>query len=214
MRLLALLLLAPSLAFGQGLNQSGPGLSKPRTNWALQSNSVSTTTAFTSPWGSSNATVATVAGAPTSGTWAEITSTNNTGRAYQIFTVPSSTTQVISLYVAKSSGTGPVSFDNYKASSTVTACTCTRSDGGTCTAAIVDANASCRASIADLGTTAVRVTQVTTRNAAQTAPILLFYPGEVNVSTATTRLSGVQIEAGVAKASKLCVTTTAAKTCK
>ena len=76
MKLLALLLLV-GVAQAQGITKYAPGQKttqkQTRTNWAPQSNSLTTGSAATSPWSGASLTMATVAGAPRlwgAGRWA------------------------------------------------------------------------------------------------------------------------------------------------
>lgn len=208
------MLLLPSLAFGQGLNKNPPGIAggPVRTNYALQSNSISTGSSITSPWGAIVlGTISTVAGAPGGGTWAQFNTANVNGYAVQTVTVPSSTKFVLSVNMKKASGTGYAGL--MVTSTTVpSACACTRSDGGTCSANVVLSNA-CEVQLADLGTTAVRVTLAATYTAKTSMEVRL-YPQQRSVAGATTQFSGAQLEVGSTKSLPLCVTTTAAKTCK
>jgi hypothetical protein len=167
-----------------------------RTNYALQSNTMSTGTAATSPWSLlPTATVATVAGAPMGGTWAEVTSTSSSGVLYiSPATVAAGTTQTaFCVWMAKASGTGSAGLYFSSSLSAPAACACRRSGTGTCTA--TSAIDRCLASVADLGATPERLCVLTT-DAASTNAYIGFVPGAHNVSTGTTRFSGAQLEIG------------------
>jgi hypothetical protein len=179
-----------------------------RTNYSLQSNTMSTGTAATSPWVLNNATVATVAGAPMGGTWAETTSTTNIGNFYQTITAASSTTFVGSVWMAKASGTGYAGLLVWCGAGTPSACACSRSDGGTCAASTAYTNF-CKAEVADLGTTPVRLSAATTCSGAITATNLLMLPGRDGTATGTTRFSGAQLEVGTYPTSHIVTTSTA-----
>jgi hypothetical protein len=210
------LLLIPAFALGQGITRVTPGGVLPsRTNYALQSATMSTTTSATSPWALSGANLTTVAGAPFSpgATWAEVTSTSTSGSMYQVITTPSVPTFVAYSWVAKASGTGYAGVRVSCGAGTPSSCYCRRSDGGTCTGSTVSTNY-CLAEVADLGTTTIRLTAVVTCSAAHTSPNIALIPGRYGVDVGTTRFSAAQVEAAVISPSKLCVTTTAVRTCR
>ena len=130
-----------------------------RTNYVQQSGTISTGTAFTAPWtsvGGGATTVATVAGDPAGGAWAAVTSPGNADIGYQTVTIPSSASWTYSAWIRKASGSGAASILTAGATPNTTGCTCVRSDGGSCTATIISSDY-CKASLADLGTTPVRV---------------------------------------------------------
>ena len=172
---------------------------------------MSTTTNATSPWALSNATVATVAGAPI-GTWAEVTSTSSAGVLYHgggSVAPSSSTTKAVSVWMAKASGSGSAGVYYYAGSGIVTGCTCLRSDGGTCSADITDSATICRASVSDLGTTPVRLTALAALSSASAVAIIGVQPGAFGVATGTTRFSGAQLEVSTYPTSLIVTTTTA-----
>jgi hypothetical protein len=273
MRLLALLVLVPSLAFGQGLSLTAPGVtgggkvlwqapfsvpgcyasgqtagassaisitrttkgtvaltSDPsaltecasgefrvgysgllvepaRTNYALQSNTITTGTAMTTGWSKdASVTVATVAGAPMGGTWAEVTNTTNTHAISQGTTTASSTTFVASAWVAAPTGTGSAGVV-VVCGGDATSCACSRSDGGTCTA--VDLNPTCRADVSDIGTTPVRVSIAAVCPGAITNPTIALLPGIRGTSAGTMRFGGAQLEVGTYPTSLIVTTSTA-----
>jgi hypothetical protein len=185
-----------------------------RTNYALQSNTMSTGTAATSPWlwnggvGACGVTGTTVAGASVGGTWAELTSVCSTGNAYQSITSASSTTFVGSVWMAKASGSGHAGLLVGCGAGTPSVCTCVRSDEGTCTAAAFATNY-CQAMVSDLGTTPVRLAAMTTCSGAITTPGFNVLPGNHGTATGTTRFSGAQLEVGTYPTSLIVTTTTA-----
>ena len=67
--------------------------------------------------------------------------------------------------------------------------------------------------MSDLGTTPVRLYAYVTCQAAATGASMYRIPGDHNVATGRAYFAGAQLEIGT-RASKLCVTTTTAKTCK
>ncbi len=219
MRLLALLLLLPTLATAQGVSKfprTGPGT---RRNFAVQSNSATTGTAATAPYALYLATVATVAGAPASvgsGTWAEITGTNLTGGiVYATFTTPASQSFVGSSYVARGTGgdgTGTVAVRCGGAG--LGSCLCGRSDGAACIASSLVGATDCEASATGLGTGPVRLWAIATCNSPITTPMIILYGGRAGTTMSVTRHAGVQLEARAGMPSPLCVTTTAARTCR
>ena len=146
------------------------------TNHALQSNTMSTGTAVTSPWILSNTTVATVAGAPMGGTWAEVTSSLNTGTIYGGEQTTSSRTRTtVSMWMAKASGTGAATVYTYQSAlNTPTSCSCGRSDGGSCT--VGSGTDEFWAYVTDLGTTPVRL-WVSCAHDAATGVRIYGYPG-------------------------------------
>jgi hypothetical protein len=223
MRLLALLVLIPSFAFGQGLNVLAPGArASSRTNYAKQSNSLTTSTSATTPWDVYLTTVATVAGAPASvggGTWAAVTSTGNAGIFYTYtVTTPSATKFLFSVYAAKASGTGSATI-KIRFAGNVTACSCSRSDGKICSEVSATAT-TCSYHFGsggnELGTDPVRIGVGATLSSATTTVAELAVAGGVTgVSTGTTRFAGAMLEVGkVDKPGKICVTTTTSATCK
>jgi hypothetical protein len=194
------------------ITDSGIQIEGSRTNYALQSNTMSTGTAATSPWTLAAATVATVAGGVGGGTWAEVTSTTSAGIMYQTATSASATTFVASAWAAKASGTGYASVKGMASSgtagTTVSACSCIRSDGGVCTATKVTSDRQCMAEVSDLGTTPVRISAIFTTSAASTDPVIYAIPGQIGTSTGTTRFSGAQLEVGTYPTSLIVSTST------
>lgn len=271
MRLLALLVLVPSLVLAQGLNASRPGLSESRVlasfplsttgclatgtggvtisraskgtvnangdgytltecannelrvspdgvaieavrkNWATYSDALSVGTNANTNWLLANATVETVAGAPVGGTWAEVTSTASAGALYgNNPTVTSTTTLVWSVYAAKASGTGSAGIA-VRCGGVPTGCTCTRSDGGTCSAQTGGASANdCRGAVTDLGTTPIRITVVATCPGAVTSTYPLMFPGAYGSGTGTTRFGAVDLVANATLPASHVPTTSAA----
>ena len=204
MRFFLILLLLPTLAFGQGLNKKGPGqkAGQVRTNYAKEADTI-----FNTPW----LNFGTTAAADTA-PWTSVTSTNSGALRYQAITgMATSTKFVASVYAKKASGTGAAGMRS-QGPANIAACTCYRSDGGTCTATF--SGIDCFIAVTDLGTTEVRLVSVYTTDSAGTGGQMTMIPGEWGVATGTTLFHGAQIESGVTRASKLCVTTTAAKTCK
>ena len=183
-----------------------------RTNYSLQSSTMSTSTSATSPWALFEATVSTVAAAPLGGTWAELTSSTTKGCIYSTSTTASSATFVVSVWAVKASGTGGA-IATVRCGGAPSACACVRSDGGSCTAVTpgvaggATGDKDCDARVSDLGTTPVRITVVATCPGAITNPLAIFYPE--NNATGTTRFSGAQLEVGTYPTS-LIVTTTSA----
>lgn len=216
MRLLVILaLLVTSPALGQGLTTRAPGQTgQKRTNWILQSNSMSSGELAVSPWSLNGATVTTVGGAPASaggGTWAEVVSPTNGDYITQAFSTATTRDFVVSGWLAKASGTGEASLA-INCVSTPTVCTCSMSDGSACTGA--NLSVYCHAFAGAVGTTPVRMTVMVSCTDPTNSPAALIWGGHWTASAGTTRWTGIQVETGVTKASKICVTTTAAKTCK
>ena len=184
-----------------------------RANYALQSNTISTATDATWPWGRFNATVATVAGAPMGGTWAEVTTSVNDGSTYQnVSGIASSTTFVSSAWLAKASGTGYAGVATIHNGLTISACTCVRSDGGSCTATIYNngtSSARCHGEVSDLGTPPLRLSTQSTVTVAATSAQIGLSPGRFGVATGTTRFTGAQVEVGTYPTSLIVTTTTA-----
>jgi hypothetical protein len=176
-----------------------------RTNLIQQSNTMSTSTSPTSPWVlGAGSSVSTVAGAPMGGTWAQVVGTNANGFINQPVTAGAAYTQgVLSVWMAKASGTGYASAQ-LNCSTSCSACTCARSDGGACTATILSSIA-CNAEVSDLGTTPIRLWLMATCNSATThRPYLI--PGQAGVGT--TRFSGAQLEVGTYPTSLIVSTST------
>jgi hypothetical protein len=167
------------------------------TNYALQSNTMSTGTAATAPWVLYQSTVATVAGAPVGGTWAEVTSGTAQYSIYQAITTPSSTAFVMSAWASKASGTGSVTVAVRCPAGNPSACACLRSDGGACTATSLRNPTDCESNITGtgLGTTAVRLSALATCSAG-TVPVVILYPADNTAGAGTTRFSGAQLEIG------------------
>jgi hypothetical protein len=217
--LLAILLLLPALAHGQGLNKLAPwqkSSKQTRTNAAKQSNTISTVAVATAPWSLANATVTTPGAAPAAqggGTWAEITSTTAAGLAQQLVVTASTNQIVASAWAVKPAGFTEqfAVVEAYCASGNSSTCTCTRSDAGSCTATKV--GPACQAKVSDLGTTPVRISAVNTCSGSSTGPYIVLYPGNLGTATGITKFTGAQLEASVTAMSKLCVTTTTSKTC-
>jgi hypothetical protein len=181
-----------------------------RTNYALQSNTMSTGASPVAPWATYlTIAIATVAGAPTGGSWTRLATTggSTTALLYQTTTTASATGFVGSAWMVKESGAGDASLLVDCKTGSVTACSCLRSDGGTCTAATI--STSCAASVADLGTTPVRLSAVTTCNAARTTIDFNLSPGIFNSSVGVTKFSGAQLEVGTYPTSLIVTTTTA-----
>ena len=191
-----------------------------RTNVVLASNTISSANAFNVNWvawpdeTTVDVTTSAVA-APGGGTWHTITNEagagSNVGQAYQTVTTASSTTFVASAWMKK-----PAAEDTTHAgihvgcgAGTPTACTCVRSDGGTCTASTVATNY-CQALVADLSTTPVRVAAKVTCSGAITSSIVALVPGNYGSTIGITDFTGVQHEIGTFPTSLVVTTTTAA----
>jgi hypothetical protein len=204
-----ILILLPSLAFGQGLAKMEPT----RTNFVLQSASMSTGTAATSPWALSGATVTTQAGAPRGGTWAAL-ATIDTRQMYQSpVAVAPGASFVFSVVVRTASGSGKAQAYLGCASGNSTSCTCWRSDGGSCTTGqIGGSSASCYVLIADAGTTPVRIAARSTCASAQSSINVGVIAGEYGVTGGTIWFSQAQLEAGSTGPTSPILTTTSAKT--
>lgn len=191
-----------------------------RTNVALASNTISATNAFNVNWvawpDETVVDVTTAAAAPVGGTWHTITNEaggaggSNVGQAYQTVTTASSTTFAASVWMKK-----PAAEDTTHAgihvgcgAGTPSACTCVRSDGGSCTASTVATNY-CQALVADLAQTAVRVTAKVTCSGAITSSIVALVPGNYGSTIGITDFTGVQHEIGAYPTSNIVTTTTA-----
>jgi hypothetical protein len=220
-RLLAFALLIPSLAAAQGLNPSPPGGGQKRTNYALQSNSIEDGAGnAVSPWTWNSSNFARVAGVPASmggGNWVAATNTVASGGPYVPAagnaTPASATSLTLSAYMKKASGTGYASII-VGCGVAPNSCTCLRDDGGACTP-VVHSTTYCRADVTDLGTTPIRLTVFANCSAGSTSHEIVLIPGQIGVAVGTTHFAGVQLELGArSKPSKICVTTTAARTCR
>lgn len=211
MKTLALLLLVPSLAFGQGLT----AWERSSTNYCKNSNAMSTGTSANTGWGLYQATVSTVAGAPAyagGGTWAKVVGITNVGQMYAATTVPSTTRVIESVWMAKESGTGSAGLSAYFGGGTITACACIRSGGGSCTASVVRTNKACSAVVTDLGTAPVRLTILVGLSTAGTGIEIDLDPGGYATSIGTTMFTGGQVEVGnFSGPVRVIPTTTAAK---
>ncbi len=166
------------------------------TNYALQSNNLSSGASPVSPWTNFNTTVTTpeaAAAAQGGGYWTRVVSTNTANGLYQTQTVPSSVTFTGSAWLRNASGTPQASVFVDCKSGTPT-CACARNDGGSCSAA--SAGSGCFASVTDLGATPVRLAVTATCNAAKTSLDFLLVSGIYSVSTGTVDFTGAQLEAG------------------
>lgn len=169
-----------------------------RTNYALQSGTMTTGTAATAPWGLSNATATTgTAGGFLDGvgTWSTVTSTTSIGVLWQNVTVPAATTLVGSAWLKKPSGSGSAGVLMNCNSGTAPACSCVRSDNGVCGVSVQNTNG-CYANVSDLGTTPIRLSAIATCSVAVTAPGLSLAAAQYGTSTGTTDFSGAQLEVG------------------
>ena len=190
-----------------------------RTNSALASNTISAANAFNVNWvawpDETRVDVTTTAtAAPGGGTWHTITNeagtTSNVGQAYQTVTTASSTTFVASAWMKKPTGedTTHAGIHVGCGAGTPTACTCVRSDGGSCTASTVATNY-CQALVADLSTTPVRVSAKVTCSGAITSSIVALVPGNYGSTIGITDFSAVMHEIGTYPTSHVVTTTTA-----
>ena len=194
-----------------------------RTNVVLASNTISAANAFNVNWVEwpdttvVNVTTTTTA-APGEGVWHTITNeagtTSNVGQAYQTVTTASSTTFVASAWMKKPTGedTTHAGIHVGCGAGTPSACTCVRSDGGSCTASTVATNY-CQALVADLSTTPVRVSAKVTCSGAITSSIVALVPGNYGSTIGITDFTGVQHEIATAEqgpSSHIVTTTTAA----
>jgi hypothetical protein len=174
------------------------GTSHVDTNYALQSNTLTTGTNPTSPWAASNVTVDNGGSAPAiagGGIWSKVTATGVNGALYYAgASVPSGTTLTSSIWASKAAGVGGAGITVGASGWTAGGCSCTRSDGGSCTATVT-ATHWCLAEVADLGTTPIRLT-VTGTGVAVTAINLNARPALSGDSSGTTLFTGAQIEAG------------------
>jgi hypothetical protein len=152
------------------------------TSYIQNSDAPSTGTAASAGWTLSNATVATVAGAPI-GTWAEVSGANAGAQIYSASTVPLSTGVVGCAWAAKASGSGNATVGISVGGGTWSACTCSRSDGAACTA--TNSTTQCRYDFTGLTTTPVRVCLMGT-TAATTLLYLFLGPGAWGNATAST----------------------------
>jgi hypothetical protein len=216
MKMLALVLALFAFdAHAQGLTKLRPGAkaATSRTNYQIQSGTITTGAALTAGWtGAGTMSYQTVAGAPFSGTWGELTSVTNVSYVYGAPSTPSATRFVGSVYLAKSAGSGYASVW-VQCPGAPSTCTCVRSDAGACTAATVAVN-NCSAEVSDLGTTAIRLSAIATCGSATTTPYLVLVPGRYGTATGTTRFSAAMLEANVTTPSAYCATTSVAATCK
>jgi hypothetical protein len=189
-----------------------------RTNVAKASNTISAANAFDVSWvawpDETVVDVTTAAAATQGGTWHTITSEpgggSNVGQAYQTVTTGSSTTFAASVWMKK-----PVGEDTTHAAihvgcgaGTPSACTCSRSDGGSCTASTAAVNY-CQALVADLSTTAIRLTAKVTCSGAITSSIIALIPGNYGSTVGITDFTGAQHEIGTYPTSHIVTTTTA-----
>lgn len=216
-KLITLLLLLVGVAQAQGLTTKAPGQAgQKRTNYAFQSNGMSSGAAMVAPWAAYLTGASTVNDGlvPGGGTWARITGSAANSVVYQTVTTPNASVFHVSAYLRSGTGLGGL-----KVACTggvvVSACTCTRSDGAACTATFPGSGGEtqCEARMSDLTTAITRVEAHLTCASDRTS--VSIQPMASDGATATTvDVAGAQVEVGVTKASKLCVTTTAAKTCK
>ena len=184
-----------------------------RTNYALQSNSMSTGTAATSPWAGTgiNTTVTTVAGAPMGGTWVEITVNGSLSQNYYqgIGTLPSTTTLVASAWAMHPTATGTayVGFVCPAANNAAT-CSCLSSDGRTVTPVRATVNCTCDFAT---DTTPVRISAIgTCTSAFTTGAYIQMDTGSLgNTTNGVVRFSGAQVEIGTFPSSLIVTTTTA-----
>jgi hypothetical protein len=206
--MLPLLVLLPSLAFGQGMVKAGPA----QTNWFKFSNSISVSTAAQAPWTLTAATVSTVTGAPPwcgGGTWAELAGSNANGGAYYTTALPLASTLTVSVCAAKASGSGSASIVINCQAQNVATCTCSRSDGVACTA--TPSGTYCTVTTAGVTTTPVKLSTTFACVAPIANPQIYLGAGEWGVALGTTRFAGAQIEIG-ATPSNVIVTGDAART--
>jgi hypothetical protein len=176
-------------------------LSEPaRTNWVLQSGTITTANAATAPWALNTATAVTgSAGGFLDGVggWHSITSTANTGSVSQNVTAGATTTTVTGSTWAKKASAGYASVLVSCGAGAVTVCTCVRSDGGTCTAtANSPLSGYCKAEVSNLATIPVRLSALTTCASTSTSYALFLVPGQYGTAVGTTDFSGAQLETG------------------
>jgi hypothetical protein len=160
-----------------------------RTNYALQSNTLTTT------WIGDLATSIASSGvaSPAGGFWYDVTTTNIAGSAYQTTTL-AATTLVGSVWAVKASGSSITSISGLCNGINVGTCACSRSDGGSCTAT-VELLTKCVVR-ATIGTTPVRLASIYTCVTPTVTPIFALAGGDINNATGTTRFSGAQLEVG------------------
>lgn len=179
-----------------GVSASGSEVWKGATNSVLQSATACTGTAVTAPWTMPNATcIADQAVAPDgTTTMDEVTNSTNTGGFRQVTTTASGTTFTASVWVQHATS-GPASqvIRCGAGAPTATACTCTRSDGGSCTAVI---SGDC-IGYGTFTSTPVRFSVAATCPSAITDPNVFLAPGQFGGSTGTARFWGAQVEPGL-----------------
>lgn len=212
--LLGCLLSLPIMTSAQGLSEKPP-MAPAVTNYAKQSNTMSTAGAATTPWALFGATTTTVAGAPGGGTWAEVVSSGLQGAIYvSNVTVPATTRVVGSVLTAKVSGSGYAGVVLYFVGS-ISTCRCWRGDGGACTSTLSAGNTICLAQVSDLTTTPVRLAAIVTLPAAvTTVGEMDFHPGQRDIAVGTARFTAAQLEVNTTRPGLPCVTTTAARVCR
>lgn len=202
------LVVAPALA-GAAVSRLPGGRAHPqRANVLQQSNTISTGTAYNSPWSGASTPVTTVAGFPDGkSNWAEVTSSVATATTSQTPTIPAAKEFALSATMRKASGSGYAGLWTGCGAAVPTSCVCWRDDGGSCSAAVKNTNF-CSAEMSSLGVVPVRLFLVTYCNAATTTPLAALVPGQHGTATGTARFGGVQLEVG-STVTPLIVTTTA-----
>lgn len=196
---------APSSASAQGIQRSAGmrrqammAFEPSRTNLALQSQTISSATAYVSPWAANGTTVSTVAsGTPNgSGVWAEVTAAGTASGAQQSpITTTATRSWTGSGWAAKASGSGYTNIVASAPGGAATGCRCGRSDGGSCTANLGVPTASfCQVDFPGITTSSVRLWMTVESATAGTSAGFYFGTGQYNVAVGTTRWWGAQAE--------------------
>ncbi len=166
------------------------------TNSALQSSTLSTGTAATSPWTLNLATVSTTsAGCGIDGSaCAEVTSSTVVGSIFQTVTTASSTTFSARSRVVRASGSA-IATVSLRCGGVPTTCTCF--PAASCTASTGGGSANDCTAKAPVAQTGFDLGVSVTCPAAITNPVFILYPGEVSVSAGTARFTMAQVETGL-----------------
>jgi hypothetical protein len=213
MRILALILLVPSLAFSQGIKKQ----SKLTVNYCLQSNTITNGAGtYISPWAQNSGNVTgEISDGPGGGRWTEIKQVALNARPNQGVTIPASSTIVASVYIRKpvaGAPNGNASVIARCGAGTPPTCRCWRSDGGAC--ATTSSGTDCVASVNDLPTTlyAIRLAAIATCSQTVATPTIMLMPGLLGVDNAgVAQYSGAQLSIGTGPPDPLVVTTTQAR---
>jgi hypothetical protein len=190
-KVLALLVLVPSFAFGQVANLP------PRTNYALLSVTMSVGASYSPPWntGGSGTVASAIPGVNGKGVWTTRTSAAAGSPLYASFAVPASFGPFTSsVYVRSDAGSAVQSITTQCAGSSPSTCTCGRSDGGACTAQVSGANCIAYGTV---GVQVIRMWATAKCAAALTSIVVALHDGQFSTTFGTVgRFSGAQLEIG------------------